>query len=275
MLKKEKMFFSLMKTVCIALILILTSAVGVIAFNTPEKSKQQNITMDIAQEEIIIEEKENVIELAKSTQDYNTVKEVIEVQDVEIPFEVVSTDGTREDSSNIRVITNGVNGLKQINYKVTYENDIEISREEISSTTIKEPVNKVIAKQQEEIVSRSDTSSRDSGTEAVSGEPVVKTMNCSAYTAYEGGKAVGSSGFGKTASGAHVTEWYTVAASKDIPFGTRIYIPYFKDKPNGGWFVVQDRGGAITSNKLDIYMPTKEQCKNFGRRNLECHIYYN
>ena len=56
--------------------------------------------------------------------------------------------------------------------------------------------------------------------------------------------------------------------------GTVIYIPSFADRPNGGWFVVQDRGGAISNNRIDIYMDTLSECKQFGRRNIECHIYY-
>ena len=67
--------------------------------------------------------------------------------------------------------------------------------------------------------------------------------------------------------------WYTVAAGKGYPIGTIIYIPYFKNQPNGGWFVVQDRGGAISNNKIDIYMNTYNECISFGRRNLECYIY--
>ena len=55
--------------------------------------------------------------------------------------------------------------------------------------------------------------------------------------------------------------------------GTIIYIPALKNKPNGGWFVVKDRGGAIKDNKLDIYMTTYNECIQFGRKNLECYIY--
>lgn len=55
--------------------------------------------------------------------------------------------------------------------------------------------------------------------------------------------------------------------------GTIIYIPHFKDAPNEGWFVVQDRGSAISNNKIDIYMNTYNECVTFGRRNLECYIY--
>lgn len=96
--------------------------------------------------------------------------------------------------------------------------------------------------------------------------PVV--MNTTAYTAFD----EGMDGKGITASGAMVCPWYTVAASKSVPFGTRVYIPYFKDKPNGGVFVVQDRGGAITEGHLDVYMPLEQAANDFGRQNLEVYI---
>ena len=103
--------------------------------------------------------------------------------------------------------------------------------------------------------------------------PKVVTLNTSAYTASTCGKKPTDSGYGKTASGAYATAWYTVAAGKGYPMGTIIYIPYFANKPNGGWFVVQDRGGAIKNNKLDVYMDTYNECIQFGRRNLECYVY--
>ena len=103
--------------------------------------------------------------------------------------------------------------------------------------------------------------------------PIVKTLNTSAYTASTCGKKAGSKGYGVTASGKKASSWYTVAAGKSYPVGTVIYVPALKNKPNGGWFVVQDRGGAISNNRLDVYMSTYNECIQFGRKNLECYIY--
>ena len=76
-------------------------------------------------------------------------------------------------------------------------------------------------------------------------------MEVTAYTAgYEScQKTPGDPGYGITASGKPVKEWYTLAAGPSIPFGTKIYIPEFMKT-----FVVEDRGGAITDRHLDIYM---------------------
>jgi 3D (Asp-Asp-Asp) domain-containing protein len=78
--------------------------------------------------------------------------------------------------------------------------------------------------------------------------------------------------YGITASGEEVENWHTIAADKSIPLGTKVYIPYFRDKPNKGLFVVDDRGGAIKGNKIDIYMSNREDAKKWGRRTLSIFI---
>jgi len=95
-----------------------------------------------------------------------------------------------------------------------------------------------------------------------------------AYTLREEecGKSPDDPYYGITASGKKVKAWHTVAAPKNIPFGTKIYIPYFKDKPNKGIFVVEDRGGAIKGNRLDVYMESLSEALKFGRRKLEVYI---
>lgn len=100
--------------------------------------------------------------------------------------------------------------------------------------------------------------------------PITTTLNTSAYCSCEicCGKTDG-----KTASGKMATAWHTVAAGKDYPIGTIIYIPALADKPNGGWFVVEDRGGAISNEKLDVFFNTHEEAIKFGRRSLEAYIY--
>ena len=57
-------------------------------------------------------------------------------------------------------------------------------------------------------------------------------------------------------------EGVTVAAHPDFKFGTKVFIPVLKGKIGDGNFIVQDRGGAVTSKKasrgkayvFDIYV---------------------
>lgn len=75
-----------------------------------------------------------------------------------------------------------------------------------------------------------------------------------------------------TASGTAPTANHTIAASSDYPFGTTVYIPYFSSNSNGGIFVVEDRGGAIQNNCIDIYYNTHIEALRFGRRMLMMYI---
>lgn len=67
---------------------------------------------------------------------------------------------------------------------------------------------------------------------------------------------------GITASGTKAQANHTVAMPKAYPFGTKIEIK------NLGEFVVEDRGGAINGNKLDIYFNTHQEALNWGRRTV-------
>lgn len=59
----------------------------------------------------------------------------------------------------------------------------------------------------------------------------------------------------------------TIAADKNLPFGTRIYIPTYNF-----YGIVTDRGSLIKGNKLDIFMDSRTDCINFGRKTLEVKI---
>ncbi len=75
---------------------------------------------------------------------------------------------------------------------------------------------------------------------------------------------------GITASG----EWthrHVVAADPDVlPIGTRIKIK--KARRYSGEYVVADTGAKIVGRKLDIYMPSKEECVKFGTRRVKVRV---
>lgn len=51
-----------------------------------------------------------------------------------------------------------------------------------------------------------------------------------------------------------------------------MYIPYFSGEDNGGLFECQDRGGAITAGKIDVYMDDLDEALAFGRRELDVAV---
>lgn len=100
--------------------------------------------------------------------------------------------------------------------------------------------------------------------------PIIRNLNTSSYCPCE--KCCEKTD-GITASGEKATVWHTVAAGKDYKMGTIIYIPELANMPNEGWFIVQDRGGSISNDKLDIYLNTHSEALQYGRKTLECYIY--
>ena len=87
---------------------------------------------------------------------------------------------------------------------------------------------------------------------------VVRTMTvqASAYTGYS------------TTSTGQKPVWGTIAVDpRVIPYGTKVYIPQF-----GRTFIANNTGGAIKGNKIDIFMNTKKECYNWGRRTIEIQI---
>ena len=250
---------------------------------TPDLESNIDFTKKITilkatEEKIIVAEDVESVSTEEILGKYVTITEKIVVEQVEIPFETITKDVSKEGTETTdRVLQNGENGLKEIKYRVKYQDDTEIERNVISETVIKEPVDKIIqisTKVTSRAAIRNSGISLEAVTASVQGmTPRAVTLNASAYTASTCGKPVGSSGYGITSSGAAAKSYYTVAAGSAYPIGTVVYIPYFASAPNGGWFVVQDRGGAISNNRIDIYFDTVGECTQFGRRNLECYIY--
>ena len=70
-----------------------------------------------------------------------------------------------------------------------------------------------------------------------------------------------------TASGAIAEEGVTIAADWDVyPPGTVLYIEGM------GEYTVQDRGGAINGQKIDIFCDNHKDALQFGRQNVKIRI---
>ena len=52
-----------------------------------------------------------------------------------------------------------------------------------------------------------------------------------------------------------------------IPLGSKVYIPEFNKL-----FIAEDTGGKIKGNRIDIYMQTEYQCKQWGIKDITIYI---
>ena len=72
---------------------------------------------------------------------------------------------------------------------------------------------------------------------------------------------------GITANGSVAKANHTVAADTGVlPFGTQIVI-------NGKVYTVEDRGGAIRGNRIDIYFTNHQEALNYGKRYVRVYRY--
>lgn len=198
---------------------------------------------------------------------YSTITEKIEFIDEDIPFETVTkdiSDGSKNTKN--KVIQEGENGIKRVTYKVKYQNDVEIERNQIAEEIIKEPVNKIVQIKSNVIVSRSESSSV-SGTnfskENSTSSSSVKVYKVTAYCSCA--KCCGGHANGYTASGTRATAGRTVAAASNFSFGTKLNI-------NGRTYVVEDRGGAINGNRIDIYVNSHSEALAWGVKYLPVEV---
>lgn len=190
---------------------------------------------------------------------YATISEKIVVEQVVIPYETITKDTTNgsSDTTN-RIIRQGKDGLKEVTYRVKYQNDEEIERTVISEVVITEPVNKIV-QVTKKITSRSATSTVP--TTATSGVGTV--FKVTAYCPCS--QCCGKYASGYTSSGTKATAGRTVAASSQFAFGTKLLI-------NGKEYIVEDRGGAIKGNKIDVYMNTHADALAWGVKYLPVQV---
>lgn len=307
MKKEEKASISIMKIICVSIILILISGISVLAVNTDLKDvkiqlqngyemtaltsktkvsdilKENNIVLDENQKTIpdldseistgetikITDKSYNEVQISQISEEgietsldqlldnYAPITEKIVVEQVAIPYETVTknTTGATTDTTN-KVVQEGKDGLKEITYKVKYQNNVEIEKTVISEVVKQEPVNKIV-QVQKKATSRSATLPRTTSSNT-SGTVYKITAYCPCSKCC--GKATG-----RTASGTTATPGRTVAASSQFAFGTKLNI-------GGHVYTVEDRGGAINGNKIDIFVSSHAQALQWGVRYLPVSV---
>ena len=90
-------------------------------------------------------------------ENYAPITEKIVVEQVVIPYETVTKNATAASGNTTnKVLQQGKDGLKEVTYKVKYQNEVEIERTLLSEVVLQEPVNKIV-QVQKVVTSRSGT----------------------------------------------------------------------------------------------------------------------
>lgn len=129
---------------------------------TPDTSENlsDNNTIIISKENEDVEVSENVEKSSDVTTEeildnYSKITEKIVVEKETIPYETITKDvttgsGTKQD----RVVQEGKNGIREVTYKIKYQNGKEIEKTKIDSKVVKEPVDKIIEIRTRQITTR-------------------------------------------------------------------------------------------------------------------------
>ena len=188
------------------------------------------------------------------------VEKVTDVVEEETNFAVE----TKKDNSLLKgkekVVQAGQKGSVSRTYEVVKENGKEVSRKVLSEKVIKEPKKKVVAVGTKVVtasVSRGENSSSSS-----SGNEFYVTAT--AYTAYCNGCT------GITATGINLRanpNLKVIAVDPDvIPLGSKVWVEGY------GYAIAGDTGGAIKGKKIDLFMPSKSQAYDFGRKKVRIKV---
>ncbi|MBQ2937394.1 MAG: G5 domain-containing protein [Clostridia bacterium] len=312
MKNEEKASISIMKIICVSVILILISGIGVMAVSTnlkdvkialqngyeltvlTSKSKvsdvleENNIILNENQKTIpdcdqeisngtvikIVDKSYNEVQIAKVSEEgiettlnellnnYTPIIEKIVTEQVAIPYETVTknTAGTSTNTTN-KILQQGQEGIKEVTYKVKYQNNVEIEKLQLSEKIVKEPVNKIV-QVNKVVTSRSATTRTSNTNTATTSNAGAQRYKVTAYCPCA--KCCGKSN-GITAAGTRATAGRTVAASSKFSFGTKLNI-------NGHVYTVEDRGGAISGNKIDIFVNSHAEALAWGVRYLPVSV---
>ena len=312
MKNEEKASISIMKIICVSIILVLISGIGVMAVSTNLKDvkivlqngyeltvltakptveeilEENNIILNENQKTIpdikeevnvgtvikIVDKSYNEIQVAKVTEEgvettldellnnYAPITEKIVTEQVEIPFETITRNnaGTSTGTTN-KVVQQGKNGLKEVTYKIKYQNEVEIEKIQLSETIIRQPVNKIV-NVNKNVTSRSSALTRTTPSTTANANVNGQIYKITAYCpcAKCCGKATG-----RTAMGTKATAGRTIAASGKFAFGTKLNI-------NGHTYTVEDRGGAIQGNNIDIFVNSHAEALAWGVRYLPVSV---
>ena len=126
----------------------------------PEENAIPNFDANISDNKTIRITKENIntvqvsenVETSDSVtvqklleENYNNIVEKVIIEQTTIPFETETKDLSTGNGDKKEVVKQkGIDGIKETTYKIKSQNDIEISKTEISTNITKQPVKKII-----------------------------------------------------------------------------------------------------------------------------------
>lgn len=173
------------------------------------------------------------------------IEEVVEAE--VMPFNSSEVVDYEKDVSYSEVTTPGIDGEKEVTYKVVKHDGEVISKEEVNQRPTKPAQDQVVTKGGSQFIA------------SRGGDIKVKEKLVMQATAY--------SGHNNTATGRRpviASEGVIGTIAVDprvIPLGSLVYVTGY------GKAIASDTGGAIKGNIIDVYLGSTSECNRWGRKN--------
>ncbi|EAC8515088.1 DUF348 domain-containing protein [Listeria monocytogenes] len=198
----------------------------------------------------------------KMTVEVTYVNSKAEKKNEQVKFETVYKEDDSLNKGVEKVVQEGRNGKKVVEYKVTFENGKEKKRDVIKENVTSNKTDKVVVRGTKEKVVATPVSN-------VSTSSATSSSSSSASSTPSGGKtykmeSTAYSGGGTTAYGINLSAnpgLKVIAVDpRIIPLGSKVWVEGY------GEAIAGDTGGAIKGNIVDVYFPNESQCYSWGRR---------
>ncbi|MBO0995501.1 G5 and 3D domain-containing protein [Bacillus sp. SD088] len=217
------------------------------------------------------------------------VEKVTDVVEESIDYALVTKKDSDLEQGTEKVVQDGKEGLLKKEYEVIKENGKEVKRKLVTEETVSDSQDKIVAvgtkvlvaqvsRGKESNVTSTTSNSASNSTpeksatkkEATNEEAAAPqegneiTMSATAYTAGCNGCS------GVTATGIDLKSnpnAKVVAVDPSvIPLGSKVWVEGY------GHAIAGDTGGAIKGNRIDLFVPDKDQAYRFGRKNVKVRV---
>lgn len=194
------------------------------------------------------------------------VREELITEEEDIPYTTEKTPNEQMNQGEQKVIQEGVNGILEKYYKITYEDNRIVSREYMDEKVVKEPVT-------EKIEFGTVPNFKTARGETVRYKKVLE-MYATAYTSsYEDtGKHPDHPEFGICYTGLKAREGIIAVDPKVIPLYTKVYVEVVGSTPDYGFAIAGDIGSAIKGNLIDLYFDSETAVSKWGKKKVRVYI---
>ena len=192
---------------------------------------------------------------------------------VEIPFEEIEVYDPKLPEGERKVVQEGVVGQTTKTARVSYLNSQETDHAVVGETVIKEPVNRIVAVGTGEEYKPVDPNMPAIGNGVIvtaDGEVLTYKRTAQFRTTAYSHMDAGCDRI--TATGTTVRVGAVAVDPTLVPYGTRMFVICNDGSYVYGIATAEDCGGGIKGNQLDLYMPTRSECFQYGKR--MCTVYF-